>query len=147
MDPLTIFRKEALEHQCVRLAGTVSLKADRGTSRAAFGYMAIAVLAIAGFARMEVTSSTPISCRVTGARQALIGPTALYTGAGTRLERVEIEAGGRVVAVIPQAGTADRHGGAAVPLGPGAAAGQCRATARLVLRPMELIAAKLAKHP
>lgn len=136
-----------MEHQCVRLAGTVSLKADRGASRAAFGYMAIAALAIAGFARLEVTSSTPVSCRVVGARQALIGPTDLYSRAGTRLERVDVEAGGRVVTVIPQAGTADRSGVSTVSLGPGAAVGQCRATARLALRPMELIAAKLAKHP
>jgi hypothetical protein len=142
---MSIFRKEALEHQCVRLSGTVYLKADRSTGRAAFVFIVLALLSMVGFAAMEVDGSVPLSCRVDTAQQAFVGPMALRTGAGVRIERVEIVANGRVHVLDPQIRAANGDGERIVPLTPGTTAGRCVATARLALRPAQLIVAKLAK--
>jgi hypothetical protein len=142
---MSIFRREALEYQCVRLAGTVSLRADRRTIRAAFGFVAFAALAMIGFTYMEVSNPAPLTCRVTSTREAVVGAIGLHIGNGTRLERIDINVGGRLVVVVPPAG--DRGEMRAVPLGAAAAAaaGSCSATAHLVFRPGQLIVAKLIK--
>jgi hypothetical protein len=143
---MSIFRKEALEYQCVRLSGTVYLKADRRTTRMAFGFIALAVLSMFAFERMEVSSSAPLSCRVTAAHQALIGPPAMRVGAGVRLERIDIATGVQVVTLDTPTVTPGSGGERVVPLDKGATVGPCVATARFALRPAQLIVAKLTKQ-
>lgn len=60
---MNIFRKEALEYQCVRMSGTVSLRADQRTIRIALMFVALAGCAIAAFLQFQLHLDVPLACR------------------------------------------------------------------------------------
>lgn len=142
---MSIYRKEALEYQRVRLSGTVSLVADRRTARLALAFLFVFSLAAFVFFRAEVDVSAPLQCSLASASRVQFR-TAPGLAAKGRLASVEVEVGGRTMAVTPVPAAVGQPMYADLDrLARPAGEQSCRATGHFVLSPGQLILTKLLK--
>jgi hypothetical protein len=142
---MSIYRKEALEYQRVRLSGTVSLVADWRTAQFALAFLFFFSLAAFVFFRAEVSVSAPLQCSLASASKVQFRTSSGIDVKG-RLESVEIEVGGRTFVIIPVLAPVGQPMYADLKRLAGPAGEQsCRATGHFVLNPGQLILTKLLK--
>lgn len=87
---MSIFRREALEYQCVRLSGTVSLSLNRRTSYYGVCFLLASGLAVVAFQYAEFAVTTPVKCQVRADSTAEIAWPAGAFSYGKRVEAVEL---------------------------------------------------------
>lgn len=142
---MSIYRKEALEYQRVRLSGTVSLMADRKTAQLALVFLFIFSLAACAFFWTEVNVSAPLQCSVQSASRIQFKASPAL-GAKGRLESVQIVVGNHTTTFTPVQAAMGQPMYADVNVdqvaGP-AREQHCRATGRFALSPGQLILTKL----
>ncbi len=141
---MSLFRKEALEYQCVRLSGAVSLRVDRRLLHASIAFLVLSIVFIAWFRQMTILTSNARQCEVNPDGRSVTLSSPVKKTVGNQLLRIDITLAGSRYTVAPDklqpSGVVVNPGGTAKP---GAA---CSAIAYESLSPAEIAVAKLLRR-
>jgi hypothetical protein len=145
---MSIFRKEALEYQCMRLSGTVSLRADRRLGRMAILFVVLSTLAIIYFWNLSVSSTLSLQCDISSGKKDATVIVPARKARGSEMTRIEVKIGRHSYSLMPSAGgdtgRISFHLKSDVDVSYGE---ECVAVGYLNFRPAEIMTAKLLRKP